>query len=106
MKTSKRKLPIEIEFAHSFYRKIEFKIPKGYKISNLDEINMKSEMVENGKVSACFTAWHEQIGNTIYIYSREVYPELEYPVSSFNEFREVINASADFNKKKLIITPL
>ena len=104
--TSKRKLPIDIEFAHSFYRKIEFKIPKGYKVSNLDEINMKSEMVENGKVSACFTAWHEQIGNTIYIYSREVYPELEYPVSSFNEFREVINASADFNKKKLIITPL
>ena len=67
---------------------------------------MRAEMVENGKVSAYFTSWYEQTGNTIYIYSREVYPELEYPVSSFNEFREVINASADFNKKKLIITAL
>ena len=104
--TSKRKLPIDIEFVHSFYRKIEFNIPKGYKVSNLEEINMRAEMVENEKVSAYFKSWYEQIGNTIYIYSREVYPELEYPVSSFNEFREVINASADFNKKKLIIIPL
>ena len=104
--TSKRKQPIEIEYIHSFFRKIEFNIPAGYKVSNLDEINMKAEMVENGKISASFISWHEQVGNTIYIYSREVYPELEYPVSSFDEFREVINASADFNKKKLIITPL
>lgn len=104
--TSERKLPIDIEFVHAFYRKIEFNIPKGYKVSNIEDINMKAEMVQNGKTSAYFTSWHEQIGNTVYIYSREVYPELEYPVSSFNDFREVINASADFNKKKLIITPL
>jgi hypothetical protein len=103
---SKRKLPINIEFSHAFYRKIEFIIPKGYKVSNLEEIDMKVEMVENEKVSAYFISWHEQIGETIYIYSREVYPELEYPISSFNEFREVINAAADFNKKKLIITQL
>jgi hypothetical protein len=104
--TSKRKLPVDIEFIHAFSRKIEFKIPEGYKVSNLEDINMKVEMVENGKVSAYFTSWPEQNGNTIYIYSREVYPDLEYPLSSFNEFRQVINASADFNKKKLIITPL
>lgn len=104
--TSKRKLPVDIEFEHSFFRKIEFNVPKGYKVSNIDEINMKTEMAYNGKVSACFTSWYEQSGNTIYVYSREVYPELEYPVSSYNEFRKVVNASADFNKKKLIITPL
>ena len=104
--TSKRKLPVNIQFTHAFYRKIEFDIPEGYKVINLEEIIMKTEMVENGKVSAYFTSWHEQIGNTVYIYSHEVYPELEYPVSSFNDFREVINAAADFNKKKLIITPL
>jgi hypothetical protein len=104
--TTKRKMPIDIEFVHSFCRKIEVKIPKGYKVSNLEEMNMKTEMVENGKVSAYFTSWYEQTGNLIYIYSKEVYPELEYPVSSFNEFRKVINASADFNKKKLIITQL
>jgi hypothetical protein len=103
---STRKQPVNIEFVHSFYRKIEFNIPVGYKVSNLEEMNMKVQMVENGKVSAYFHSWPEQIGNTIYIYSLEVYPELEYPVCSFNEFRKVINASADFNKKNLIITPL
>jgi len=104
--TSKRKLPVDIEYVHSFYRKIEFNIPKGYKVTNLGDINMKTEMVENGKVSAYFNSWYEQSGNTIFIYSREAYPELEYPVSSFDEFRKVVNASADFNKKKLIITPI
>jgi hypothetical protein len=104
--TSKRKQPIDIEFAHSFFRRIEFVIPKGYKVSNLEEINMKVEMVENLKVSAYFKSWYEQKGNTIYIYSQEVYPEIEYSVDSFNQFREVINASADFNKKKLLITPI
>ncbi len=104
--TSERKLPIDIEFAHSFYRKIEFKIPQTYKVSNLDDINMKVEMTENGKVSAYFSSWYELSGNTVYIFSKEVYPELEYPASSFNSFRKVINASADFNKRKLIITPL
>lgn len=104
--TSKRKLPIDIEYVHSFYRKIEFNIPKGYKVSNLEDINMKVEMVENGKVSAFFTSWYEQTDNTIYIYSREVYPELNYPVSSFNEFRDVVNAAADFNKKVLVITKI
>ena len=104
--TSERKLPVDIEFAHSFYRKIEFKVPQAYKVSNLKDMNMKVEMTENGKVSAYFSSWYEQSGNTVYIYSKEVYPEMEYPASSFNAFRDVINASADFNKKKLIITPL
>jgi Domain of Unknown Function with PDB structure (DUF3857) len=103
---SNRKLPVDIEFLHAFYRKIEFNVPKGYKVSNLEEINIKAGMIVNGKAGAYFRSWYEQTGNTIYIYSGEAYPELEYPVSSFNEFRDVINASADFNKKKLIIIPL
>jgi hypothetical protein len=104
--TKERKQPVDVQFAHHFYRKIEFSIPKGYKVSNPDDLNMKVEMVENGRVSAYFTSWYELSGNTLYIYSREVYPEIEYPVSSFNQFRDVVNAAADFNKKKLIITPL
>jgi hypothetical protein len=104
--TSKRKLPVDIDYVHAFYRKIEFNIPAGYKISNLGDINMRVEMVENGKVSARFTSWYEQTGNTVNIYSHEVYPELGYPLSSFDQFREVINAAADFNKKRLIITTL
>ncbi len=104
--TKERKQPIDIQFAHHFYRRIEFSIPKGYKVSNPTDLIMNVEMVENGKVSAFFTSWYEQAGNTLYIYSREAYPEIEYPVSSFNQFRSVVNAAADFNKKKLIITPL
>jgi hypothetical protein len=103
---SERKLPVDIEFAHHFYRKIEFVIPRGYKVSNLNDLNMKVEMSENGKVSACFYSWYEQSGNTLYIYSREVYPELEYPAGSFSSFRNVVNAAADFNKKLLILNPL
>lgn len=101
---TERKLPIVIDFEHGFYRKIEVPIPTGYKITNLEELNMKVEMNVDGKISAFFTSWYEMKGNTLLIYSYEMYPELSYPVSQFNQFRDVINAAADFNKKTLILT--
>ena len=103
---TERKLPIDIDFAHGFSRMIEVNIPAGYKISNLDDIKMRVEMKVDGKVSAYFASWYELKGSTVYIYSREMYPEVSYPVEYFGEFREVINAAADFNKKSLIFTPL
>lgn len=99
-----RKLPIDIDFSHGFYRRIDFKVPEGYKITNLDDIKIKAEMVENGVISAYFSSWYELNGNNLSIFSLEKYPEINYPISQFNEFKEVINAAADFNKKTLILS--
>ena len=81
-----RKLPVYVGSLHSYFRKIEFEIPEGYTISNLDDLKMKVEMLLNRKVSCCFTADYELSGNLLTIYSTEYYSELEYPVDEFESF--------------------
>jgi hypothetical protein len=99
-----RKLPVMVNQLHNYYRKIEFLIPEGYSVSNLDDLNMKVEMLNDGRVSCCFTSWFELQQNRLVIYSKEYYSENSYPAQRFDEFRKVINAAADFNKKTIILS--
>ena len=102
--TTTRRLPIYVNSIHNYFRKIEFEIPEGYALSDPKNLNMKIEMLNNGKVSSCFISNYELQGNKLIIYSTEFYAEMEYPASRFEEFRKVINAAADFNKKTIILT--
>ncbi len=93
-----------MDAVHNYFRKLIFDIPAGYTISNLSDLNMKVEMLNNGKLSCCFTSWYEVSGNKLIVYSREYYTENDYPADRFEAFRKVINAAADFNKKTIILT--
>jgi hypothetical protein len=99
-----RRLPVVVSNVHNYYRKIVFEVPAGYTVSNLDDLNMKVVMMNNGKISCCFTSWYAMENNKLVIYSKEYYTESGYPASRFEDFRKVINAAADFNKKTIILT--
>ena len=99
-----RKLPIAVSMVMHYFRQIEFKIPEGYKISNLADLNMKVEMLVGGKPSCGFYSSYTLDGNVLKIISREIYTQENYPASDFAQFRAVINAAADFNKKTLVLT--
>jgi len=98
-----RKLPIKIDVLRNYYRKIIFNIPEGYTVTNPADLNMHVELLNHGKPSCIFTSDAEIIGNQIIIISTEYYSESEYPVARYEEFRNVINASADYNKKMLLL---
>ena len=98
-----RKLPIKISVLHNYYRKIIFNIPAGYEVTNPTDLNMHVEMNTNGKTGCIFTSEAEVINNQLIIISKEYYCDPEYPVSRYEEFRNVINASADFNKKTIVL---
>jgi hypothetical protein len=98
-----RKLPIKISVLHDYYRKIVFNIPAGYTVSNLSDLNMHVEMLTNGKTGCIFTSEAKIINNQLIIISREYYCDPAYPVSRYEEFRNVINAAADFNKKTIVL---
>ncbi len=98
-----RKLPIKIDVLRNYYRNIVFNIPAGYKVANPTDLNMHVEMLNNGKTSCIFTSESKIVGNQLIIISKEYYSESEYPVSRYEEFRSVINAAADYNKKTLIL---
>ncbi len=99
-----RKLPIAVSLVMHYYREITFQIPDGYKVSNLSDLNMKVEMMVDGKPSSAFYSSYTLNGNVLKIISREIYTQENYPAADFEQFRAVINAAADFNKKTLVLT--
>ncbi len=98
-----RKLPIKIDVLRNYYRKIIFNIPDGYTVTNPSDLNMHVELKNNSQPSCIFTSDAEIVGNQLIIISTEYYSESEYPVERYEEFRKVINASADYNKKTLLL---
>ena len=99
----KRQLDGEIRYAHSFGRTIEIKIPKGYKVKNPDDIKLDKRYALDGKDVSVFISSYEMAGDVMKIEVYEDYETLLYPKERYEEWRSVINASADFNKVVLIL---
>lgn len=92
----------EIYFTHSFKREIEIEIPANYKAMNLDELKISKKCLIDNKEAAQFVSDYKIEGNKIIITVYEDYREINYPLSVFDSFKDVINAAADFNKKTIV----
>lgn len=101
-----RQLPVELPFPHVLDRKITIHIPEGYTIKNLKDINMNVSFKDGDTVTMGFESSYIQNGNTVVITINETYKNLRYPISEFENFKNVINASADFNKVVLVVERL
>lgn len=97
-----RKTDAEIFFTQSYTRLFDIKIPAGYKIKNLESINMDKRFTADGRQTACFISSYTQEGDILKIKVFEDYQVLTFPKEHFEEYRSVVNASADFNKVILI----
>lgn len=98
-----RQLPAELPYPHVLNRKIVVHIPDGYTIKNADDINLSVVHKENDVITMGFVSSYTQNDNTLTITINETYREIKYPLSQFEEFKKVINASADFNKVVLLL---
>ncbi|APZ45434.1 hypothetical protein BW723_03565 [Polaribacter reichenbachii] len=100
-----RVLPLEQEFHRSYYRTINIKIPDGYKITNLDDINIDNSYSEDGEELFSFKSFYELNGDVLKITADEHYRENIIKVALYEEYRTVINSAADFNKIVLLLEP-
>ncbi len=98
-----RQLPVQLAFPHALDRKIDFVIPDGYTVKNIGDLAINRTMADHGDTLACFISSYKLEGNTIKISVQEHYLRISYPLSQFEEFKKVINASADFNKIVLVL---
>jgi len=98
-----RKLPVEGEFQRSYFRTINITIPEGYKIANLDDINIKNEYKKDGKTLLSFDSFYELNGNILTITADEHYRINHVETELYEEYRTVINSAADFNKVTLVL---
>lgn len=96
----KRQLPVLIQYPHALDRLIGFTIPAGYRIKNPEDLNMN---ITDKSATMGFISTYTLNGAELLINIHEFYKEIFYPVDTFEEFRKVINASADFNKVVLVL---
>lgn len=101
-----RILPVESEFNRSYYRTINITIPKGYRIVNLDDINIDNAYVDDGKEILSFKSFYELKDNILKITADEHYRVNILEAELYEEYRTVINSAADFNKITLILEPI
>lgn len=98
-----RVLPLENEFQRSYFRTINVEIPKGYKITNLDDINIDNAYSEEGKELFSFKSYYTVKDNILSITADEHYRKNIVKVDVYEEYRKVINSAADFNKIVLLL---
>jgi hypothetical protein len=98
-----RQLPVTMQYPHVLDRDITFTIPDGYQIKNINDINMNVTDKKTGKETMGFVSSYKLNGSELKILVHEFYSVTDYPVTMFDEFKKVINASADFNKVVLVL---
>jgi len=103
---SKRRSEGDIIFTHYLQRDIEVVIPAGYKVSNPEDVVISKKCLIDGKDAAQFVSTYKIEGNKMLISVYEDYRALKYPLANFEDFKAVINAAADFNKKTLLFEKL
>lgn len=100
-----RVMEIENGFNRGYHRVIIFTIPDGYVCDNLNDLNIDVYQEREGERTMAFTSSYTVNGNTVEVTVDEYYKLLTLPVSEFEEYRSVINASANFNKISLVLQP-
>lgn len=101
-----RKMPIEMNYCKNYVRTINFKIPEGYKVANAEKLNMDITLKnDDGEKIMGFVSSYKIANNQVSILVEEYYKEINLPVSQYEPFKAVINASADFNKIVLLFEP-
>lgn len=98
-----RQTDAEIHYTHSYTRILEINIPQGYRVANLDDLNINKKCYLNRKPVASFISKYIFEKGVLRIKVTEEYNTLVYPKDIFEDYRVVINAAADFNKITLII---
>ncbi|OAD45492.1 DUF3857 domain-containing protein [Polaribacter atrinae] len=99
-----RVLPLEGQFHRGYKRTLTLHIPEGYKITNLDDINIDNSYVKDGKEIFFFKSSYQLEGNTLTVTANEYYKENIIEVAMYEDYRTVINSAADFNKIVLLLT--
>lgn len=103
---NERHFDLEIPNPHQYTRNIEINIPAGYKVNNLDKLNMNVIANYQGKESCKFVSKYTLNNTKLEVNVFEVYNESHTSKSVYEDYKKVINAAADFNKIVIILEKL
>jgi Domain of Unknown Function with PDB structure (DUF3857) len=99
----KRTYAVENGNNRNYDRIIRIHIPAGYTVKNADQLNMDIRFNNEESNPYIFKSEHTLNGNLLEIRITEFYKEIYVPLEKYENFRKVVNASADFNKVTLVL---
>ena len=77
-------------------------MPKGYILQGLDDVKINKGIEKNGEMVNAFVSDFTFKDNIVTITAKEYYRNISLPKEDYENFRQVINAAADFNKVVLV----
>lgn len=99
-----RTMNLEFYYNREYIRTIKFNIPEGYTMKNHEELELSEAYMLDNDTSMAFVSKVDVKDKEVTIYINEYYKEISYPVEVYNDYRRVMNAAANFNKKVIIFT--
>lgn len=96
--------PILSRYPNVYNYTITVQIPEGFKPEGLDDLKIYQELKRGEKIICKFESDYEIVEDSIVISIEEFYKEIDIPVADYADFRNVINAASDFNKKSILFT--
>jgi hypothetical protein len=99
----KRVTDIENNYNRGYDRTLKINIPEGYVVKNADDIKFSVLYKEKDELPFLFQSDYTIENGVLTINIKEYYKQIFAPVARYEDYRKVINASADFNKVTLIL---
>lgn len=99
---NERQQNIDMDHPIKYVYNIGFTVPDGYVLKGAEDLNINYSLKEKGGKVAQFKSSYTQFGNQVKVLVEEFYTQSGYNKNSYEDFRKVINAAADFSKVVLV----
>lgn len=94
---------VDLLYNKSYSHKIVLNIPEGYEVESYKDLVIDRTMDYDSNKTCWFKSNVKVEGNQLIVEVDEKYQSLTYPKESYQEYRKVVNAAADFAKAALIL---
>lgn len=98
-----RKWDVDLNYAKTFKHKIIFNIPNGYEVESFKDLEIDKKMGGDETTNCSFKSTVKVEGNQLVVEVFEIYNSINYPKETYQEYRNVINASSDFTKASVVL---
>lgn len=100
-----RKWDVDLSYAKTYKHKIVFNIPNGYEVESFKDLEIDKKMSGDETKNCSFKSTAKAEGNQLIVEVFEIYKAINYPKETYPEYRNVVNASADFAKASVVLKP-
>lgn len=103
---TERQTTIDLQYTKQYHHKIVFDIPAGYKVENYNDFIYSKKLTRLDSEVCSFVSTAKIENQKLIIEVTEKYNDITYAKEYYSQYRDVINASADFNKASVVLKPL